>query len=284
MKAGKLLLTTSLVVLVAGAARGELPTMGNGWADLYSGSRLGMDLDFSIGDSYWGFVPEFSAQYGVPYEKANISLGAEFGFGVGDPDHGDAGAWPSSLAMVIKASGCQRQGFKLCYGTQTNVSVNAWEPDSDDIEGWTGVAAGGLDRQLRADKYAPKILAFTPLLALQGGGEMFYAQASLGPSILVLLEDEAEDQVEAALLWSLEMGVELQRMFAAGLALKGNSTLTADDNETFLAMDFTIRLLTRGTQPFLRLSVPLSGDIYEDALDLVVVLGLRVNFDEPGER
>jgi hypothetical protein len=246
----------------------------SGLVDLSAGNMAKFDANISVGDNYTGFVPEFTLQIGT----GNLAVGLDWGFCVADVDNVDADIFVGGFVVNFKGRHCWEGTWKTCFGTEFEIGINPFTADSSG-EGISGVV-GLLSHMMRWSRFSSEVITIDPLLALNSSDGQFFLQLSLGPSILIPYSDDQfdRDDTEVCLLYGLEGGVVISDLVGAGLGFKGLSTLSFDDNETFMALDFSLRLFLDGFTPVFRLALPITGDYYKNIVDIVITLGLWVDF------
>ncbi|MBW1808316.1 MAG: hypothetical protein JRJ87_08995 [Deltaproteobacteria bacterium] len=245
-----------------------------GFVDLAAGNMAKFDANISIGDNYTGFVPEFTLQIGT----GDLAVGLDWGFSVADVDNVDADIFVGGFVINLKGRHCWEGTWKTCVGSEFEIGINPFEVDPGG-ESASG-AIGLLSHMMRWSRFSSKVITIDPLLALNTSDGQFFLQFTLGPSILIPYSDDQfdRDDAEVCLLYGLEGGVVISDLVGAGLGFKGLSTLSFDDNETFMALDFSLRLFLDRFTPVFRLSVPLTGDYYKDFVDIVITLGIWADF------
>jgi len=240
-----------------------------GWADLYAGNMVDFRTLFSVGDHYTGYIPELSVQFG----NGSLAAGLDFGLSIADVDGVDTDVFPGSFVANFKARKCLEGNWRVCFGTEFEFSVAPFEVD-DDGEA-SSLTIGLMTKQMRWSRYFAESIIIDPLLAASFSHDILYFQISLGPSMIFPYTDNyGGDTTEVALLYSFEGGLVVNDLIGAGFGFKGLSTVSFDDNETFFSLDFGLRLILDGVTPCFGINVPLSGDLYEDIIDVVISLGV----------
>jgi hypothetical protein len=251
-----------------------------GWADLYAGTMIDFGAVMAFGGAdkdIFAFVPDLKFQFGT----GTLAVGLEWGFSVADVDGGDTDIFLEAFAINFKLRHCIDGAVQFCFGTRTQVSVNPFQVDGpgeslSSMMGW-------VTRHMQYSEYYPELVAVTPLGILEVSHGMLFAQVVFGVSVLIpyaTLEEgvHREDDAEAALLWGFSGGLVVAELVAASLGMKGYSTVSLPDDETFFSIDLSFRLMPYTVSPYLVLSLPVAGDYYEDILDIVLTVGVTAEF------
>ncbi len=246
-----------------------------GLVDLSTQTMAGMVTSVPMDDHMIGFVPEFSLQYGF----GNFAVGIEWSFAVADVDGYDTGTHPGGIVLNLKTRKCNEGPWRTCYGLKVEAALSPFQVE--DTSDSMAATVGLLTNLFRFGQFGSEMASIDPLLVLNTTDGSIFLQAVLGTSFVFPYADDHlgnSDTMETFLLYGAEVGLVMRNLVVAGMGVRGLYTLTFDNNENYLAIDFSARLLHDQASPFVRMTLPMASDMYTSSLDVIFAAGVTVPF------
>lgn len=243
--------------------------------DLTCLSKVELLLPMVPGEHFFGMAPRVGAQYGT----GSMSVGIDLPMAFISPDEGDSKFVLGSMALDIKALGCARGDWNVCYGGA--MAVSAGFVDVEEAMEAAALSMGAVAHQ-DMTYYAPETLTLRPLAVLALTGHGLFAQLELGAGVFIAIKDTDARDTEAALAYGFAVGYQVLAFLAPMIEFRGFSHITAEDGEpelSFYWLNLGARFDFDGVLPVFRLSIPLNDEAkMVDESDVQFSLGVAFQF------